>query len=74
MTVNNDIDDDSATKHGDSHSALCSVLGSVPEGSALNPQPFQSQLGLDHRTGGQRRSSLEPQTELDHNVGPLRGF
>ena len=48
--------------------ALRSVLGSAPEGSALNPPPFQSQLGLDHRTGGQRRPSLEPQMELDHNL------
>ena len=41
--------------------ALCSVLGSAPEGSALNPPPFQSKLELDPRTGGQRRSSPEPQ-------------
>ena len=41
--------------------ALCSVLGSAPEGSALNPPPFQSQLELDLQTGGQRLASPEPQ-------------
>ena len=41
--------------------ALCSVLGSAPEGSALDPPPFQSQTELDLQTGGQRRASLEPQ-------------
>ena len=54
--------------------ALCSVLGSAPEGSALNPPPFQYQLELDPRTGGERRSSPEPQMELDHNAGLSRGF
>ena len=37
----------------------CSVLGSAPEGSALNP-PFESPLVTRPSTGGQRRSSLEP--------------
>ena len=54
--------------------ALCSVLGSAPEGSALNPPPFQSQLELDPRTVVKGVPLLSPKWKLDHTVGLLRGF
>ena len=41
MTVNNDIDDDSATKHGDSHTSHAATSRANPPSGVLPDQLFE---------------------------------
>ena len=61
MTVNNDIDDDSATKHGDSHTDLATFVARVLPASRVDREPsgVTAALVKEARFGFARRRAAE---------------